>query len=484
MRVRSFAAVGAFLLGLGPLTGWLLGKPGGGIPATRRHVLLLTVDTLRADYLSGNGYDRPTSPFIDSLLARGVSFTHAVTTVPRTTPALASLLTGTYPQVTGVRRLVDGLRPGVTSLAELAKKQGYATLAVVSNDVLVPQRGLNRGFDTYDVFYSSRNAAATTAAALRHLQAYRPEDAVFAWVHYIDPHMPYEPPPHLAREFDPGYDGPYQLNFGRTVHGVTAYPEDLPKAKAVYQNTLPPEVNAHIRRLYAAEIRSVDDHIAQLVAGFRATLGDDWLIVFTADHGENLGKHDYFFEHGDYVYNPAIRIPLAFLLPDTDPLHRSAVFSDPVSIVDVTPTLVDLLGLSSPVQAHLLSGRSLAPYIRGERLPARPVYAECGEPFFPNLVHRRVRFDVAGRFRTVILGDWKLIWTPFQTDPLTYELYDIGADPDETRNLYAAGQPGTERLKRLLHDWADTNDGASTEDDLRTLSAQDHEKLHSLGYVE
>jgi hypothetical protein len=154
-------------------------REAANIAPTRRHVLLLTVDTLRNDYLSGNGYDRPTTPFLDQILRNGSKFTHAITPIPRTTPALASLLTGVYPKTTQVRTLVDTLSPRVATLAELLKARGYATLAILSNHILIPQRGLNRGFDVYDHADDARDAAATTAAALAHLRGYTPRDAVF-----------------------------------------------------------------------------------------------------------------------------------------------------------------------------------------------------------------------------------------------------------------------------------------------------------------
>ena len=129
------------------------------IAPARRHVLLVTVDTLRFDYLSANGYDRPTSPFIDSLSARGYTFTRAVTPIARTTAALASLLTGAYPHTTGVRNLVDSLAPNVVTLAQLARQRGYATVAVVSNHILAPERDLRRGFDVYDFADAARRTS-------------------------------------------------------------------------------------------------------------------------------------------------------------------------------------------------------------------------------------------------------------------------------------------------------------------------------------
>ncbi len=135
--------------------------------ASSPHILFLSVDTLRPDYLGIHGYDRDTSPYLDSLLADAFHFPKAVSTVPRTTQALASLLTGAYPHRTGVRRLLDNLRDDVTPITEVLKADGYGTHAIVSNQVLVPERMLSRGFDTYLNAEDSREAEATTDVALR-----------------------------------------------------------------------------------------------------------------------------------------------------------------------------------------------------------------------------------------------------------------------------------------------------------------------------
>jgi len=485
----SLPSLGVPLAGLAIVVTLAGAQPGcrsGGpatIPPTRRHVLLLTIDTLRADYLSANGYTLPTSPFLDALIGGGTTFTRAVTTVPRTTPALASLLTGTYPQTNGVRTLVDRLDAGLASLPELARVRGYATVAVVSNHILVPERGLGRGFDVYDAADDARDAAGTTAAALGHLQRYQPDDAVFAWVHYIDPHVPYYPPPALATAFGAGYEGPYRLHFGAAKGGIgdEAYPKRLGKAAAVYRNGLPDHVNAHIRRLYAADIRNTDDHIAELVHGLRAALGNDWLIVFTADHGESLGENGYFFDHGDYLSTAELHVPLAFAFPTFDPLHGSRMVTDWVSLIDIMPTLAELLDLPLPSGSQL-DGRSLVPLLRGDSLPARPVFAECGESFFPALLHGRVHFDIGGRLRAVMLGTKKLIWTPGQEPDRAYELYDLASDPRETADLYRGqvADPDVAQLRALLDEWYRRGSSVPPSP---PLSAADHERLRALGYA-
>jgi arylsulfatase A-like enzyme len=448
----------------------------------RERVLLLTVDTLRADHVGTAPHGPRNTPFLESLLAEAQVFERAVTPVPRTTPAVASLLTGAYPHTTKVRSLADPLAPEIVSVAELFRARGYHTIAVVSNHVLRPRRGLGRGFDVYDYAGDARDGAATTRAALAHLATLDPDAPVFLWVHYIDPHVPYAPPPELARAFDPGYEGRYAARFGGEpgATGPSAFPPDLPKREAIYRNPLPEAVTEHVRKLYAADVRATDAAIADLVAGVEAA-GGPWSIVFTADHGESLGEQGYYWEHGDYVHDGTVRVPLAFRLPPGDPLRVARRHDAWVSLVDVMPTLVELFDLPVPYDlAYAIEGRSLVPALRGEPLPPRSVFAESGHSHHPEEVHGRVRFDVAGRFRAAYRGRWKLVWTPFQSPDREYALYDLVADPGETKDLYRPDHPEAAALRRELAAWLRASDDPT----VTALDERDVELLRSLGYVE
>jgi arylsulfatase A-like enzyme len=451
-------------------------------------VLLLTVDTLRPDYMSMNGYDRITTPFLDSLIAEGHYFEQALAPVPRTTPALASLFTGAYPHTTRVRTLTGTLSPDVVSLAEVLKGGGWQTVAVVTNGVLVPRRGLARGFDSYDVASDGRTARETTAKALRVLEHLDPSVPLFAWVHYIDPHVPYHPDPTIASSFDPEYRGRYRFSFGELSplgearRLVLTYPRDLPKGEATHRNPLPESVNRHVRRLYAADIRGLDAEVERLVGAVRSWAGEDLIVVFAADHGESLGEHDFYFDHGDYIYNAGTRIPLAFVLPRSHPAHGSGRCRGWVSLVDVVPTLLELMDSEPPSEmADQIEGRSLTRCMSGRELEPEPVFLESGHSYYPQYVTRRVRNDTAGRFRAVILGDWKLIWTPFQPEDLAWELFDIRGDPHETENLYAPDHPQVAPLKRHLESWLARQDPAEVAQPPE-ISTEDREALRALGY--
>ena len=446
-------------------------------PLLRSHVLLITVDTLRADTLSFAGYDRPTTPFLDSLLARGLYFERALAPIARTTASLASTLSGLYPQRHGVRRLWDSLPGGVAWLPEHARQAGYHTLAIVSNHLLTRERGLDRGFEVYDFGDDARDAPATTAAALAALREIDPSEPTFVWIHYIDPHVPYTPSAETARAFDPEYEGPYARSFGGAPGSIgrEAYPAELGKEGAVFHNALPARVNEHVRRLYAADVRATDDAIRTLLEAIEPPL-EQWTLVFAADHGEDLGEHDYHYDHGDYVWNPGLHVPLAVVMPEGDPLARAGRIEDWVSLVDVMPTLAELLGVEVPAD---LDGRSLVPYLSDAAPAARPVFAESGQSFHPALVHGRVDFGVAGRLRTVIDGRWKLVWTPGQVPGREFALYDLEADPAEQQNLYALDHPEAARLRGLLRGWL--RDGAAPSG---TPSDADRRALRALGYIE
>lgn len=447
------------------------------------NLLLITVDTLRTDYLGINGYDYNSSPTIDQLVKEGLYFSKAITPIPRTSQALASMLTGRYPYQTGVRTLYDSLPISMVTLTDILKKAGYTTIAVVTNWILYPKRRLDKGFDVYDFANDKRDAAGTTKAAIKHLKKLSGEKPFFLWVHYIDPHVPYYPPKELAKRFDPEYKGKYQMYFGMIPGGIgeAAYPKDLGKERAVFHNPLSDRVNQHIRRLYAADIRHTDDNIGRLLKTVKKHAGNKLIIILTADHGESLGEHEYFYDHGDYVYHVGLRIPLVFVLSSNHPYNQVGIVEEWVSLVSLLPTTLDLLGIE--VQSnHLdnIEGISLLPYFEGKSINPRPLFAECGKAFFPQSVKRRVKFDISGRFRSVTFDRWHLIVTPFQKEDLAYELYDLILDPYETKNVYHPNHPAAAILKGYSDQWVKKD---TPEVDETIPSQEDLEALRSLGYI-
>ncbi|PCJ51597.1 MAG: hypothetical protein COA70_14010 [Planctomycetota bacterium] len=457
------------------------------------HILLLSVDTLRPDYLGMYGYPYDSSPYLDSLLADAFHFPKTVATVPRTTPSLASILTGAYPHTTGVRVLRHALKDDVIPITETLKADGYQTLAVVTNQMLGPERKLSRGFDTYLSAKDTRDAKATTDVLLDELKDLDFTQPLFLWAHYIDPHMPYVADPSIIRSFAPEYVGRYAKQFGQfpaqepPKNGEKwrkgPYPPDLPKSIAVHNNPLPEEVVSHVRDLYAADVRSTDNQIKRLVEDLLLKTDGNLLVVFTSDHGESLGEHDFFWDHGDYVYNAASRIPFAILLPQDHPNHGYGSYPAWVSATDIVPTVLDLLGKNIPDNMRSqMDGRSLAPQIRGQALGEIPVFVESGHSHFFGQIKGRASNDIAGKFRAVYSEDWKLIWAPGHKDPrVSWQLFDLAADPHEENNLFRMDHPQFLRLRALLLPWAEKSLGLT---DSSEASAADLDLMNELGYID
>jgi arylsulfatase A-like enzyme/Flp pilus assembly protein TadD len=388
----------AVLLGAGVL----LAACGGERPAapvTARHLVLVTIDTLRADRLGAYGHAGASTPNLDRLAGEGALAPQAMVHVPLTRPSHASILTGLHPAEHGLRDNVSPpLRADVPLLPEALKAAGFSTAAFVSSVVLSSQAGLARGFDTYsDRFEAGGDDARflntiqkrgdlATAEAAQWIAA-APEGRLFLWLHLYDPHDPYEPPEPYASRFakDP-YDG---------------------------------------------EVAWSDELIGRLRAALEARgLFDGTLFVVTSDHGEGLGEHGE-SAHGFFAYETTLRVPLIFRGRGVRPGARISVTA---RAVDLVPTALDLLGVAAPA-AMRPSGRSLAPELRGERLPDEPAYAESLLP----LLHYGW-----SDLRVLRDGRWKYIQAPRP------ELYDLLRDPAETTNLAAAEPARAEALRAAL----------------------------------
>jgi arylsulfatase A-like enzyme/Tfp pilus assembly protein PilF len=388
------------------------------------NLLLITIDTLRADRLSCYDPTHVRTTTMDGLAAAGTVFTRAFSHVPLTLPAHTSLLTGLTPPAHGVRDNGRFVVPaGLRTLAELLKSRGYATAAFVGGYPLHSRFGLAQGFDTYDDRFAAAPGIAREFAEARAgdvvdkalAWAEKPRAPWFLWVHLYDPHDPYEPPePFRTRFKDAPYDG---------------------------------------------EVAYVDETLGRFLAVLRDRgLMDDTVVVLTGDHGESLGEHGE-LTHGFLTYNPALGVPLIVAAPGLKP-RRS---EDIVAHVDVFPTVCDLLGVPKP---DGLEGRSLVPALEGRKLRPRPVYFECLSPYY-------------GRgwapVRGFIEDKMKFVDSPVA------ELYDIGADFGETANLAAGRDLGgfRQRLEKLAGEAA-PGGAAGTE---AKLDAAAVERLRSLGYA-
>jgi arylsulfatase A-like enzyme/Tfp pilus assembly protein PilF len=402
-------------------------------PATSRpglDVLLVTLDTTRADRLGCYGYAPGKTHHLDRLAAEGTRFETVVATAPITLPSHSSIFTGLYPFEHGVRNNGNFyLAERFETLATRLKARGYRTGAFVSSFILDRRYGLDRGFDTYDdhmegeytqvvTLQAERRGDRTALALGRWIdeRAKEKDAPFFAWLHLYDPHEPYAPP------------RPFR----------DLYPKDP----------------------YEGEIAFVDAIVASVLDRLRgAGRLDRTLVVVAGDHGESLGEHGE-TTHSMFLYEGAVRVPLVFWRPGLVPSGRQV--TDPVRLVDVAPTILDLLGAPPLPAPH---ARSLVPLLEGRSGGSPlPAYSETLLPkFYMNWAPLRSLRD----------GRYKLIDAPRP------ELYDLATDPGESHNLYGERPQTAAALRDGLGRLAAAGDAMS----LQTLDREAMEKLAALGYI-
>jgi arylsulfatase A-like enzyme len=327
--------------------------------ARQPHILLLTVDTLRADHTSLHGYARDTTPHVADFFRAGVVFDHAYATEASTASSVVSVLSGLQPQRHGIRLLFQALPADRLLLSDRLRDAGYATAAVISNLVLTDEAiALARHFDHYDDFVDEgtgiggyeRRASRTTDAALAWLAGRRAAAGpTFLWVHFIDPHAPYDAPS----------DGPADYTHvgrARLPRGVV---KDARRAHAGTNDAL-----EFVDR-YDEEIAYTDREIGRLLDAYtRLGFAENAAVLFTSDHGETMREGEEWFTHGYHVYESILRVPLALRAPGL----AARRLETPVSLVDVTPTLLSIAGLAIPdgLDGASLLRRDLSSSIYGE----------------------------------------------------------------------------------------------------------------------
>ncbi len=405
-----------------------------------RNLLIVSVDTLRADAIGIAG-GRAKTPNIDALLERGTYFRQAIAPIPRTTPSLASLFTGLWPARHGSREVGEPIRDEVATLAELLHAQGLATLATSTNGSAGPKQRFDRGFDRYvtyeqlmakhgDQLYRDLTnvpadrggwASATTGAALELFEGLGDQQPFFLWVFFFDPHFLYRPP-------SPWQD---EVAAERCWALYEAFQDRREAAGQVFTDVegVSSDALEDCKRLYEAEIAYADHEIGRLLDTLeKSGRLDDTLIVFVADHGENLGEGGLFFEHGDNTHDAGIRVPLAFIGPGV----ASGVRDDgPVSLVDIVPTVLSMLELDEP-SSQDWDGIDLSKRLRPEAAPRRRdleriVFAESASALW----NEATDAVITGRnwWRICINGPRYSLCEIPRSQPGEYLLYDHVVDP-------------------------------------------------------
>lgn len=433
---------------------------GGSAGLQKPNVVIITIDALRPDHLSCYGYNRKTSPFIDSLAARGTVFSNCHAVACWTAPSLASLFTSKYPRSHGVlhgfaqAHEVHGqeiLDPSFVTLAEAMKANGYATFGIAGTGHVTEQSGLAQGFDKFTgLWFPPCETIHDTALGYKKdlNSAGKP---FFLWVHYFPPHAPY-----YARK-------PWVEQYAR-------HPELVPEFKRQsvewLQSQMPrikesSEIQETIIDLYDAEINFVDTFVERL---FKEVLPQgNTIVIVTADHGE------MFFEHGSMghaqsLFEEEVRIPLIIVAPASGGF-KAATVSSPVCNIDFYPTILDLIGIPHQDGAQ---GKSLKPLLDGG--PARQ-----GQPLF-------AEFDRgASPLRSVMENGWKLIVNPDKRE--TGMLFDLKSDPGETNNLFSIKPDVAVRLGSVLQQWMSANTPFDAPTGTIHLTPDQQKILKSLGYV-
>jgi arylsulfatase A-like enzyme len=413
-----------------------------------RSLILISVDTLRADHLGCYGHERPTSPSLDALAAEGVLFEDVTAPSPWTLPSHASLFTGRYPSRHGVRTVHEALSRSAPTLAEVLSPLGFENGAVVNVVYLYPVFGLMRGFaqlERVESVPSPQGDAAEVHARARSWLASRRGRRVFLFLHHYDVHAPYSS--------EPAYERMFAAAEGQ-LRGVD---EELGLINRGLLRPGPVGID-QLERRYDAGIRQIDDELGRFLAWLEEEGWlEDTLLVVTSDHGEGFLEHGT-VSHGRTQYEEELRVPLILRGPG---LPRGVRVREPVSLVDVAPTLLWLLGVPPPPD---LDGRDLRPFWQGAPAATeRAIFAEAA-PALWGTTRLAVRMDSHKLLLDEASGQ--------------RELYDLAKDPGERRDLAAQDPERVRRLEAALHELR-RSEAPSTR---LQLPPELLERLRALGY--
>jgi arylsulfatase A-like enzyme len=428
----------------------------------------VTIDTLRADHLGVYGYRRRTSPRIDALARAGTVFESAYTCWPKTRGSMAIMLTGRTPSRNGYSKTHPVLLDFNPTLASVLKEAGYTTAAIVDNPNVAAQNGYGKGFDSYRETWEETALAtegdrmrAITIGGIEFLRGAPADRPFFLWLHYVNPHAPYTPPPPFDKSFlDAAAASGPRLGTVPDFHG------GIPKRWAVRgQDRL-----GYYVAQYDGEIAAVDQEVGRLADALQASAaGKKTVMLLTSDHGESLGEHDYYFDHGEDLFEPSLAVPLVVMVPGGKAGVRSRVFA---STLDVVPTILDAVKVSYPPD---LGGISLLGETLGKTATGRE-----------RLFAQNDRNLIAAWDRR-----FKIVGTP-EENGMRFALYDRASDPAEKRDVSkgqsAELQSQRDALRAFMQqsekEWEQTRRLIGSQTSGGQLSAEACAKLKALGYAD
>jgi arylsulfatase A-like enzyme len=466
-----------------------------GVPWNRPNVLLYMIDTLRADHASLYGYARDTTPFLKRLGAQGLVFDDCQVQATWTKPSVASLLTSLYSYTHGIRRDDDTIPQGSATLAEQLRAAGYVTASMVANPLAGRLSGLQRGFDYLSEweavtrYVNGKEDRATDSAAVNRvafpwLEQHR-DEPFFLYAHVTDPHAPYQPPAAFEEKFaNPAETPQFDRDFVKLKNMVLSRGGGfgVSRALCVKGGVQPDRFIRRAADRYDAKILHNDWRFEQLTEKLKQ-LGilDNTLIIVVSDHGEEFWEHGW-TGHGQSLYEELARGVLLMWNPKLIPAPRR--IAEPVQLIDVMPTVLDLLGLRIP---DAVEGQSLSPFIKGRPFQRRgPVmtsrfahpYSQHNELLPENHIDSVALLDAS----------WKLIYREKgkEAGMNQVELYDRRADRGDTKNVALRNPREVERMMAGISRWMDTQEQVRRALSHGTKAAVDQQtmdRLRSLGYL-
>ncbi len=462
-----------------------------------KHILLISMDTTRADALAVYGGTAAKTPRLDKLANTGVRFQNATTAAPSTLASHTSIMTGLHPRRHGVARNAFRVSEDNIMLAEVLGQHGFHSAGFIGSFALDQQfqfaQGFNHWDQDFDILTDGRNADQhqrtadqVTGALLDYVGNFDGSQRLFLFAHYFDVHAPYAPPEPFASDY---MDEWSTSDFGHMAHQIGLHQKELiGKERQVYTmglsrklaetahgNPLPGDSN--LSALYAGELAFLDGQIGRLLDGLSDKgILEDCLVLLTADHGETFWEHGDFWHHGAWVYETNLHVPLIVNLPDGR--GRGTVIAEPVSTTDIFPTLLDLLDIPLP---EPVAGRSLMGAIDGQALAAVPIFSEATQPV--ERFEKQADWRNQLKSKSVRLGRWKYIRTPY----LKFEeLYDLQQDPGERHNLMqelnSERQAALSELRKHLKTWFESAPPRDSKFDA-TQSKEVNAALRALGYT-
>jgi arylsulfatase A-like enzyme len=434
---------------------------------------MITVDTLRPDHLSAYGYPRKTSPSIDDLASKGVVFDLAFTYWPKTRGSFAAMFTSLYASQHGLTVRERDLPEFNETLAEVFQKAGYRTAAAVDNGNLDSKLGYAQGFEAYEETWLRAESTeierteVITRFGEEFLAAKDDSRPFFLWLHYVNPHTPYTPPDELLRSFE----GDGLVPRGNVLPQVVGFHGGVNRNL----ETAGARTWGDFVDRYDAEILLADQHVGRILKTlWESPHSGKTIVALTSDHGESLGEHDYYFDHGDDLFNPSLRIPLVLSFPGILPSGERVTAA--VSSLDIYPTILDLAQVPFPTGPPSLQGTSALPFVRGIRSRLKDFL------FFENDRH----------LTAISNGRLKLVHRPLGESGGCLELYDMHRDPGESEERYQGSESHVAPLEAELrsfqtrtiawHQETTAKRSPATVDG--ALSEATRKSLEVLGYVD